>query len=299
MAAVAGTPDDAGAARASARADRRRRQRRQLSLLVVVYLFLTALAVFSAFPFFWTALTSIKEPVDAFSLPPVWVFDPTIAHYTHLWVDAGFTKYFVNSAIVTIGTVVISLSIGCVAGYALARYDGPIGFWLLLLALVFRALPRMAILLPFYQFSRATGLYDTHVLLILVLVSINQPFTIWMMRSFFMTIPKDLEEAAMVDGCSRLQAFVRVIVPVMWPGVITTGLFTFLLAYNEFLMPLILTATRAETMPVAIAQFGAEDIRFWSVSAAGAVSIALPVVVLILVFQRQIVSGLVQGAVKG
>jgi multiple sugar transport system permease protein len=275
------------------------RARRHLTIAVAVYGVLTAFTIFAAFPFVWTVLTSIKEPVDAFALPPVWVFDPTIAHYTELWMQRGFLAYFWNSMIVTIGVCVISLSIGCLAGYALARYEGPIGFWLLLLALVFRALPRMAILLPFYQFSRVTGLYDTHLLLILVLVSINQPFTIWMMRSFFMTIPKDLEEAAMVDGCSRLKAFVKVIVPVMWPGVITTGLFTFLLAYNEFLMPLILTATRATTLPVAISQFGAEDIRFWSLSAAGAVSITLPVVILILFFQRQIVSGLVQGAVKG
>ena len=278
---------------------KRRRARREFALAAGIWLFLTVMTVISAFPFVWTFLTSIKEPVDAFALPPVWSFDPTIAHYTELWIERGFTRYFANSMIVTIGVLVISLTIGCLAGYALARYDGPIGFWLLILALVFRALPRMAILLPFYQFSRLTGLYDTHVLLVLVLVSINQPFTIWMMRSLFMTIPKDLEEAAMVDGCSRLQAFRRVIVPVMWPGVVTTGLFTFLLAYNEFLMPLILTATRAETMPVAIAQFGAEDIRFWSLSAAGAVSIALPVVILILVFQRQLVSGLTQGAVKG
>jgi multiple sugar transport system permease protein len=277
----------------------RERTRREALQRACVYAFLALFTVYSAFPFVWTLLTSIKDPVDAFALPPVWLFDPTIAHYTELWSQRGFTSYFINSAIVTAGTVVISISIGAVAGYALARYHGAIGFWLLLLALVFRALPRMAILLPFYQLSRLTGLFDTHVLLILVLVSINQPFTIWMMRSFFMTIPRDIEEAAMVDGCSRFMAFMRAIVPVMWPGVITTSLFTFLLAYNEFLMPLILTATRAITLPVAISQFGAEDIRYWSISAAGAVSITLPIVILILIFQRQIVSGLVQGAVKG
>lgn len=263
------------------------------------FLFLLLFAVYSAFPFVWTALTSIKQPVDAFALPPVWVFDPTLAHYAELWLERGFSWYFLNTAIVTAGTVVISISIGAVAGYALARYPGQLGFWLLLLALVFRALPRTAIVLPFYQLSRAFGLFDTHALLIMVLVSINQPFTIWMMRSFFMTIPSEIEEAAMVDGCGRLQAFLRAIVPVMWPGVITTSLFTFLLAYNEFLMPLILTATSAITLPVAISQFGAEDIRYWSLSAAGAISITLPVVVLILVFQNRIVGGLVQGAVKG
>jgi multiple sugar transport system permease protein len=268
-------------------------------MTLLAWAFLVLFAVYSSFPFIWTFLTSIKQPVDAFALPPVWLFDPTLAHYAELWFERGFASYLWNTAIVTAGTVVISISIGAVAGYALARYPGPLGFWLLMLALVFRALPRMAVLLPFYQISRALGLFDTHVLLILVLVSINQPFTIWMMRSFFMTIPADIEEAAMVDGCSRLGAFLRAVVPVMWPGVITTSLFTFLLAYNEFLMPLILTATKAQTLPVAISQFGAEDIRFWSLSAAGAVSITLPIVVLILMFQGRIVDGLVQGAVKG
>ena len=266
---------------------------------VAVWAALLLFAAYSAFPFVWTLLTSVKQPIDAFATPPVWVFEPTFEHYRALWVEAGFLKFFINSMIVTVGTVVVSVAIGALAGYALARYDGGLGFWLLMLALVFRALPRMAILLPFYQLSRLTGLYDTHILLILVLVSINQPFTIWMMRSFFMTIPRDLEESAMVDGCSRLQAFLRAIVPVMWPGVITASLFTFLLAYNEFLMPLILTATKAETMPVAIAQFGAEDIKYWSISAAGAISVTLPIVALILMFQKRIVGGLTQGAVKG
>lgn len=274
-------------------------RRRGRGTTLLAWIFLVVFAAYSAFPFAWTFLTSIKHPVDAFALPPVWLFDPTFAHYAELWLERGFASYLWNTAIVTAGTVVISISIGAVAGYALARYPGPLGFWLLILALVFRALPRMAVLLPFYQISRALGLFDTHVLLILVLVSINQPFTIWMMRSFFLTIPADIEEAAMVDGCSRLGAFLRAIVPVMWPGVITTSLFTFLLAYNEFLMPLILTATNAQTLPVAISQFGAEDIRFWSLSAAGAVSITLPIVVLILMFQGRIVGGLVQGAVKG
>ncbi|HEY0421672.1 MAG TPA: carbohydrate ABC transporter permease, partial [Acetobacteraceae bacterium] len=257
------------------------------------------LVAYSVFPFVWTLLTSLKQPVDAFAIPPVWVFEPSFAHYADLWWERGFTTYFVNSAIVTAGTVAVSLSVGCIAGYALSRYSGTLAFMVLVTALAFRALPRMAILLPYYQMARVTGLYDTHVLLILVLVSVNQPFTIWMMRGFFMSIPRDLEEAAMVDGCTPLGAFWRVIVPVMGPGIVTAGLFTFLLAYNEFLMPLILTATRAETMPVAISQYGAEDIGFWSLSAAGAVSITLPVVLLVLVFQRRIVAGLAQGAVKG
>lgn len=255
--------------------------------------------IFCAFPFFWTIMTSIKTPVDAFSNPPVWVFEPTAANYTNLWMEFGFSHYLWNSIIVTLSVVAISLTIGCLAGYALARYTGKLGFWLLMLALIFRALPHTVFLIPYYEFTRMVGLYDTHIVLILVLVAINQPFTIWMMRSFFMNIPKELEESAMMDGCNQFQAFIKTIVPVMWPGIITTGLFTFLLAYNEFLIPLTLTATNAPTMPVAISQFGADDIQYWSMTAAGAVSITLPIVALIIVFQKKIVSGLVAGAVKG
>ena len=271
----------------------------QIYLNTLIYISLVAWVIICVFPFLWTFLTSVKETRDAFASPPVWVFAPTFKHYATLWLEEGFMHFFINSMIVTVGTVIVSISIGCLAGYALARYSGPIGFWLLFFALIFRALPRMVFVIPFFHISRLTGLYDTHLILILVLVSMNQPFTIWMLRSFFMSIPKDLEEAAMVDGCGRLKAFLKVIVPVMWPGVISTALFTFLLAYNEFLMPLILTAVDAATMPVAISQFGAEDIRYWSITAAGAISITLPIVLVILFFQRSIVSGLVQGAVKG
>jgi len=275
------------------------RQRHSLAGRIAIFLAMGFVVAISVFPFAWTLLTSIKQPVDAFATPPVWLFRPTFAHYVDLWVNRGFFAYFVNSVIVTAGTLVVSLSVGSLAGYALARYSGTLAFVLLVAALLFRALPRMAILLPFYQFARATGLYDTHVLLILVLVAVNQPFTIWMLRSFFIGIPRDLEEAAMVDGCTPLGAFWRVIVPLMGPGIVTAGLFTFLLAYNEFLLPLLLSATRSETMPVAISQYGNDDIRFWSLSAAGAISITLPVVALVLVFQRRLVAGLIQGAVKG
>lgn len=274
-----------------------RRQRRIRGPLIGLAMGFVVLI--SVFPFAWTLLTSIKQPVDAFANPPVWLFRPTFQYFVELWVSRGFFAYFINSAIVTAGTVAVSLSVGCLAGYALARYTGTLAFVLLIVALMFRALPRIAILLPYYQFARVTGLYDTHILLILVLVAINQPFTIWMMRSFFMGIPRELEEAAMVDGCSPLGAFWRVILPLTGPGIVTAGLFTFLLAYNEFLMPLLLTATHAETMPVAISQYGADDIRYWSLSAAGAVSIALPAIALVLLFQRRIVAGLIQGAVKG
>jgi ABC-type glycerol-3-phosphate transport system permease component len=212
---------------------------------------------------------------------------------------ASFYDYFLNSVIVTVATVTISISIGCFAGYGLARYAGIMGVIILFTALAFRALPRMAFVLPYYWMGQATGLYDTHLLLIITLVAINQPFTIWMLRSFFMDIPKEIEEAAMIDGCNRMQSFFQVIIPIMWPGIITTALFTVLLAYNEFLLPRLLMQSNW-TLPVALAQFtGGEDARQISLAAAGSVSITLPIVFVIIFFQKYLIKGLAFGAVKG
>ncbi|RME81451.1 MAG: carbohydrate ABC transporter permease [Caldilineae bacterium] len=212
---------------------------------------------------------------------------------------SNFYDYFINTIIVTVGTVVVSISIGSLAGYALARYTGLAAVVILIGALAFRALPRLAFILPYYWIGVATGLLDTHLLVILTLVAVNQPFTIWMLRSFFMDIPRELEEAAMVDGCNRLTAFTRVIIPIMWPGIISTALFSLLLAYNEFLLVRLLTQTNW-TLPVAISRFtGGEDPRHLTLAAASAVSATIPIVLVILFFQKNLVKGLAAGAVKG
>ena len=153
--------------------------------------------------------------------------------------------------------------------------------------------------MPYYFLGQMTGLYDTYLLLILTLVAVNQPFTIWMLRSFFMEVPREIEEAAMMDGAGRLQSFLRVIVPITWPGIITTGLFTLLLAYNEFLLARILTQSKW-TLPVAIAAYtSGEDASHLTIAAAGSISITLPIIFVIIVFQKYLIKGLASGAVKG
>ncbi len=212
---------------------------------------------------------------------------------------ARFYDYFLNTIIVTVGTVAVSITIGCLAGYSLARYVGFAGVVILIAALGFRALPRLAFILPYYWIGAATNLLDTHLLVILTLVAVNQPFTIWMLRSFFMEIPKELEESAMVDGASRLTAFRSVIIPIMWPGIVSTALFTLLLAYNEFLLVRVLTQTNW-TLPVAISRFtGGEDPRHLTLAAAASISATIPIMVVILFFQKHLVKGLAAGAVKG
>ena len=212
---------------------------------------------------------------------------------------AEFYSYFLHSVIVTVGVVVVSISIGCMAGYGLARYRGLLGVVILVVALAFRALPGTAFVLPYFYIGRLSGLYDTYILLILSLVACNQPFTIWMLRSFFMEIPREIEEAAMIDGAGRLTAFVRVIIPIMWPGIITTALFSLMLAYSDFFFALMLTLTKW-TLPVGIVQFtGGEDPGHIMMASAASVSISIPIVFVIIFFQKYLIKGLGAGAVKG
>ena len=254
----------------------------------------------ASLPVLWTAVISFRQYVDAFSTPLKWTAPFTFDNYSSLWIDKAFYRNFLNTVLVTLGTVTISLTVGCLAGYALARYKGAVGFWLLMIALVFRALPHSTLLPSFFTLFDALGIRNSYFSLIVVLVAINQPFTIWMLRSFFTHIPAELDEAALVDGCSRFQAFKRVIVPVMWPGIVTTGLFSFLLAYNDFLLSSALTNADKMTMPAAIANaISAESETLLMQGVAGAVSITIPLIILVALFQRQIVSGLTQGAVKG
>lgn len=250
----------------------------------------------------------------------------TTEYYRAVWVDHQFYRNFINSLIVTSGVVTISLTVGTLAGYALARTRSGVAFWLLIAALIFRALPHSVLvtgylppfinsrelLTPLWQApvvgwllrllaAEPPTLYGQPWAVILVLVSINQPFTIWMLRSFFQTIPAELDEAARVDGCSHFEAFRRVIMPVMWPGVITTGLFSFLLAYNDYLVAALLLDAQSQTMVPAITQFFNRETTMTDQmqAIAAAVSITAPLFVLVMVFQRQIVSGLTAGAVKG
>jgi ABC-type glycerol-3-phosphate transport system permease component len=269
-------------------------------LLWFIYGSLCLWLLLASLPIVWTIVISFRQYVDAFSSPLKWVAPFTVENYTALWIDKGFYLNFLNTALVTIGTVSISLTVGCLAAYALARYKGSMGFWLLLVALVFRAIPHSSLLPSFFTMFDALGIRNTYFALILVLVAINQPFTIWMLRSFFMNIPTELDEAAMIDGCTRFQAFRKVIIPVMWPGVVTTGLFSFLLAYNDFLLSSALTNAEKMTMPAAIANaISAESEALLMQGVAGAVSITIPLIILIVFFQKQIVGGLTQGAVKG
>ena len=265
------------------------------------------------FPFLWTAWGSFKVQGDFFSKAD-WTYAVfgvrtlvetgatfTENGYEGAWIQQEFWRPAINTGNVVFFTVVISLTLGTLGGYALARSGYRYSFWLLMAALGFRAMPHITLvsgyLLPFFEWN----LWGHLPTAIIVMVAINQPFTLWMLHSFFLNIPKDLDESAMVDGCTRFQAFRHVIVPVMWPGVITTGLFSFLLAYNDFTVTATLLSQANQTMVPRIASFLGTTQTEGNVmfAVAAVVSATAPLFVLVLFFQRQIVSGLTAGAVKG
>ena len=288
-------------------------QQRPTSLTLVLVIFVVIWLFIAVFPFLWTFWGSFKVEADFFSKVD-WKYaifgvrtlvetgnNFTGSGYEGAWVTHEFWRSVINTSIVVVSVVVISLTLGTLGGYALARSGYRYAFWLLMLALIFRAMPHITLvsgyLLPFFQWNLWGHLPTT----IIVMVAINQPFTLWMLHSFFLNIPKDMDESAMVDGCTRFQAFRHVIIPVMWPGVITTGLFSFLLAYNDFTVTALLLSQENQTMIPKINSFlGSTQVKgniMFAVSAVG--SATLPLFVLVMFFQRQIVSGLTAGAVKG
>ena len=288
-------------------------QKMPTSLRIVTSLFVILWFLLAAFPFFWTLWGSFKVELDFFSIADwtnaltgertkaVYGTPFTTTGYEGAWVQEEFWRNVINTGLVCFFVVTISLTIGTLGGYALSRSSYNYTFWLLIAALIFRAMPPITLvagyLLPFFEWN-LWGILPTTVI---VLVAINQPFTLWMLHSFFKNIPSELDESAKVDGCNQFQAFRRVIIPVMWPGVITTGLFSFLLAYNDFAVGAMLLSESNRTMVPAINAFMGTTQTEGNVmfAVAAVVSATAPLFILVMFFQRQIVSGLTAGAVKG
>ncbi|WP_192886521.1 carbohydrate ABC transporter permease [Agrobacterium sp. LAD9] len=258
---------------------------------------LCAITFVNLIPILWAFLTSIKTPADAFTMPPTIIFKPTFEYHISLW-TGEFPRYLLNSLIVCLGTVLISVPIGSLAAFGLSRMRRKVASPILFALFSLRMFPYMLLAIPFFVMGRWTGLNDTYWILILAFVAINQPFTIWLMYGFFDEIPRDLDEAAALDGCNDWQVFSRVVLPLVRPGLAVTSIFSIILAYNEFLFALILTGNRTRTLPVAIASFGGEDVSEWSLAAAGAVGIMIPIIIVMILMQRHLVRGMTMGAVK-
>jgi multiple sugar transport system permease protein len=261
-----------------------------------------ALAIgLALFPFWWMIATSLKLPIDIFSGVELWPHQVTFDNYYRLAFDYHFGSFLLNSVIVVTVSVAISLVIGTLAAYALARFRMRFGVhrMALYLVLLVRMLPGILLVVPLYIVLADWGLLNTRLGLILIYAGLNTSFVVWMMQSFLEEIPRDIEEAAMVDGDSRLTALWRVVVPLAAPGLIATAIFTVIATYNDFIIALTLTSTPvAQTVPVGVSTLiGKIEIQWGPMAAAGVVG-ALPIVIFALAVQRHFVRGLTFGAVK-
>ncbi len=277
----------------------RRTPRKRRPVLVLSGLFLAATCVLMLAPFIWTGMAVTKPTSVAFANPPVFRYTPTLQAFVDLWQTTYFAQYLVNTLIVAVISTVIALIIGLPAAYALSRMPGYVSALLLVLALIFRALPRFSVVLPMYDISRALGIYDTTYALAIALVAINQPFSIWLLRNFFAEIPASLDEAAMIDGCTRISMLRKVMIPLMGPGILTAGIFVFLFAFQEYLTAAILTDTASKTVPVFITTQLGQTLPMLQQAGAAAMLLTLPVIGIAFIAQKYLVAGLASGAVKG
>lgn len=251
-----------------------------------------------ALPLLWFFLTAFKTRVDAFSIPPRILFTPTMENFRLVLTDGSFMGNYLNSIIIGTTTAVLSLLFGLPAAYALTRFDmkkkEDIAFWILSV----RMAPPVMVILPFYLIFQQLHLLDTYTGIILVYLTVALPFVVWMMRGYFESISLDLENAARIDGASRLGAFLRIIIPLSTPGIVASAIFSFITAWNEFLFALILTGNKTKTTTVAVTGFiSLEGIRWGEIAAAGTL-ICLPVIVFGLLIQKYLISGLTMGSVK-
>jgi multiple sugar transport system permease protein len=263
----------------------------------------TAGLLASLLPVYWLATISLKREVDQFAVPPRWLFfEPTLAHYYEIFFTRAFGTYLWNSVVVAVLSTALAMALGIPAAYALARIRMPhdaherLAFWILST----RMFPPIVSIVPLFLMMHRLDLLDSRAALVLIYAAFNLPLVVWMMRAFFAEVPPELEEAAMVDGCGRMSAVVRVVLPVAAPGLTATAVLSLIFAWNEFLFALVLAQTdRAITLPVGIAgQVTQYEIKWGAMSAAGVVAM-LPVLLFAFLAQRYLVRGLSLGAVKG
>ncbi|MFL6075567.1 MAG: carbohydrate ABC transporter permease [Mycobacteriales bacterium] len=282
--------------------------RPSLRYRIFIHVMALLVAVIVLAPFAWLLFSSLVSPADLLTRPFKWWPEHwTIGRYREVFtgngsssVAAQFRTAMTNSFIVACCTVLIALSVGTLGGYAYARLRFPLRRTTLLLFLATYMLPPITLVIPLYLLLARVQLLDSKTGLVIVYCSLVTPFALWTMSNFFGSLPRELEDAARVDGCTRLGALFRVILPLAKPGVIATGLFAFLLCWDEFLYSLIFTSTgNSKTIPVAIAEFTGRNSVDFGLIAAGGVLASLPPVIVGVVFQRYLIGGLSSGAVKG
>ena len=286
------------------------RERRRTVLLT---LFGLLVAIYVLAPFSWLLLTSFMHERDALSVPPQWIIeDPTTENYETFFEPTGTRSIvgsraaaqilpsMVNSLVVAIGTAALNLVLGVLAGYSFARLRFPGRTPLMIMYLGSRMVPGIVLIVPLYLTIKTYGLLDDVMALIVTYLTFTLPFTIWLLKSYFQGIPRELEDAALVDGCTWPKMVLRVLLPAAMPGLTAAAMFAFMTAWNDYLFAVILTSSMAsKTVPVVVAGFATDVTTERTLMAAGGVLAVIPPLVLAFIFQRLIVQGLTAGAVKG
>lgn len=266
------------------------------------YMLVIAAATVMGFPLYWMVISSFKPPSELYRIPPGLVPETwTLSNYADLFVQTNFPLYFWNSLVVAVGATALSLVVGSLGAYALSRFR----FWGLgafsLATLACYMLPEVLIVIPLYVYVVHLGLANSLLSLIIANTAFTLPLTLWFMRSYFAAIPASLEESAMIDGCTRFQAMRRVTLPLVLPGIVSVGVFSFNHAWNEYLFALVFTSSEStKVLSLGLATWIAQDnIYSWGMLLAAAVLVTIPVVIFYLLVQRRLISGLSEGGVKG
>ncbi len=274
--------------------------RRGIFSKAIVWVFLMVVCLYCLFPFAWMLSTSLKTEAEAFRIPPSWIpSEPTVDSYIGIWVRKNFGTYFFNSTVISLATALLSTFFGALAGYGFSRFlfNGRrflIGFFL-----ATQMLPGVLLVGPYFRILSKVGLYDTRTGLVIAFLTICLPFSTWMMKGFIDKVPDELDQAAMVDGCSRMGIFFKIILPIVSPGMVATILFAFLLAWGDLLWALCLTSSEPMiTVTLGIARTVGEFRIVWPMLMAGSLVGGMPAIILYIFLQRLLVQGLTAGAVK-
>lgn len=263
-----------------------------------VYLVLAGVCAINIIPYLWMVLTGFMNGASASATSPQWIFTPSLDAFRYLIFEKGIMTNFMHSVVVAVGSTFFSVTIGMFCAYAIARYDfvgrDDVSFWVL----TNRMMPPVAVLIPIFVTFQTLKLLDTMVGLVILYTAMQLPFVVWMLTGYFRDIPRRYEESAMVDGDTWFQAFRKVTLPLMAPSITATAIFVMILSWNEFAFATFLTATNAKTMPPAIMAYSIGADIAWNILGAAVVLITVPLVLFVLIMQRQLISGLSQGVVK-
>lgn len=271
---------------------------KRLSAKVGLAIILAIFIFWWLFPVYWMISSALKVDVSMFTLPPTWFFKPDLSNFRHLFATKGFPSYVVNSLIAALSSTAIAVFLGSLAGYGLARgkirRKNDLAFWMI----TTRMAPIVGVMLPLYILFGKFRLVGTLQALILAYTTFNLPFAVWLMRGFFLEIPRDVEEAALVDGCTKLQCFFRIALPLAKPGLVAMAALCFMFAWNDYAFAVVFTSGKTQTLPVACQRLMTEYGIVWGQVMTTGIILVMPVLFLGVFIRKYLVRGLTMGAIR-